>query len=53
MYQNKGKYNPHYSHKSNQPVNPDAKSLWMGDIDRTMNEAYIANLFASTGKCLL
>ena len=31
------------------PQLQDSKTLWVGDIETWMDEAYLANIFASTG----
>lgn len=36
------------AHLSN-PNLQDSKTLWIGDIDSWMDEAYLASVFASTG----
>ncbi|CAI2369742.1 unnamed protein product [Moneuplotes crassus] len=37
---------------NSQPVNPDATSLWMGEIEPWMDETQIANLFAHVAKVM-
>lgn len=36
------------AHLSN-PLILESKTLWIGDLDSWMDEAYIASIFASTG----
>jgi len=35
------------------PLIAESKTLWIGDIDTWMDEAYIASLFAGSGTILL
>lgn len=40
------------THLSN-PLVLESKTLWIGDLDSWMDEAYVASIFASTGDSIL